>query len=333
MMDREKILFVYAGMSSFIQRDLDLLKKHFDVRAIDFIFTKKNLKGTIVSIFEIARGVLWADLTYSWFASTNAYYTVKFSKLFKKKSIVIVGGFEVAKVPEIEYGLLLESAKMVRYIFENADILLTVDEGLRENAIRNLELTGENIQTVHLGFDSDRFTPLGRKDKLVLTVASGDGLERIPLKGLDTFVKAAEFLPDVKFVVIGIQGYALRELKKIAPPNVKFIDSLPGTNLIQYYRQTKVYCQLSMREGHPCALSEAMLCECVPVGSNVQGVRTVIGDAGFLVPYGDIKTTADAIKKALNSDNGGAARNRVKNLFSVENRTNQLNNVINKLLI
>ena len=45
-----------------------------------------------------------------------------------------------------------------------------------------------------------------------------------------------------------------------------------------------------MREGLPNALCEAMLCECVPVGTDVQGIRTAMGDAGFYVPYGDRKS-------------------------------------------
>jgi len=34
---------------------------------------------------------------------------------------------------------------------------------------------------------------------------------------------------------------------------------------------------------------EAMLCECVPVGTRYCGIPTAIGDTGLYVPYGDSK--------------------------------------------
>jgi len=51
--------------------------------------------------FLLFKGVLWADITFSWFADTHAFLAVLLSKLFRKKSIVVVGGYEVANVPEI----------------------------------------------------------------------------------------------------------------------------------------------------------------------------------------------------------------------------------------
>lgn len=59
-----------------------------------------------------------------------------------------------------------------------------------------------------------------------------------------------------------------------------------------------------MREGLPTAVCEAMLCECVPVGTNRYGIPIAIGDTGFYTEYGDVELTAEAIKKALDSNNG-----------------------------
>jgi len=59
-----KILFVRPSKSSFIQRDLELLRKHFDVRVAHYQGKKRMLKFLI----ETLKGVLWADITFSWFA-------------------------------------------------------------------------------------------------------------------------------------------------------------------------------------------------------------------------------------------------------------------------
>ncbi len=326
-----RILFVRPSKSSFIQEDLKLLRKHFNVRVVDFVLSiRKKPKETLKTMFNMLAGVLWADITFSWFADTHAFWAVRLSKIFRKKSIAVVGGYEVAKVPEIGYGALLNprSTRIVKYVLENADRVLTVDNSLKKDAIKNLSVAGKNIQTVPTGYDYEKFKPEGEKENLVLTVSVGDSWERIRLKGLDTFVKSAEFLSDVRFLVIGIQGGALKKLQDFASPNVEFLGSLLQDELIPYYQRAKVYCQLSMREGLPNAVCETMLCECVPVGTDVQGVRTAIGDAGFYVPYGDVEATVEAIKKALKSDNGKAARERIQKMFPIERREKELLRII-----
>ncbi|MFH0861101.1 MAG: glycosyltransferase family 4 protein [Candidatus Altiarchaeota archaeon] len=336
-MKRKKILFVRTSAdvnAPFVQNDIDLLRKHFDIRIVDFIFTKKNLKGTLEGIVTLIAGVFWSDLTFSWFASTHAYMAIWLSKLFRKKAVVVVGGLEVAKIPDINYGFLLnpKSARMVKFILENADRVLTVDDGLKIDAIKNVGVNGSSIQTVALGFNHEKFKPGDEKGKLVITVSKCENWGTVRLKGLDTFVESAKFLPKVRFVVIGIEGDALTKLKNIAPPNVELIGYINQKRLGDYYQKAKVYCQLSLREAFGCSLGEAMLCGCVPVGTNAQGVKTLIGDTGFYVPYDNPKVTADAIEKALYSEKGRIARNRIKVKFTLERREKELITVIDNLL-
>ena len=142
-----KILFVCTSKLSFIRKDLELLRKHFDVKVMDYFILsiRGRPKDTLRTIFTLIKGILWADLTFSWFASTQAFWAVRLSKIFKKKSIVVVGGIDVAKVPEIGYGWMLNprSARNVKYVLENVDRVLTVDESLKRDAIKNLDV---NIQ-------------------------------------------------------------------------------------------------------------------------------------------------------------------------------------------
>lgn len=330
--NKKRVLFIFGGiLSPFKQKDLELLGKHFGVKVIKYEVKKHNDYPGV--LLKLLRGVFWADATFSWFAGEHAYWTVRFSKILRTKSIVVVGGGEVAKVPEIGYGSLLDptGARIVKYVLDNADKVLTVDDGIERDAIRNVEVNGKNIQTVPTGYDYEKFKPKGEKGNLVITVSMGDSWRRVRLKGLDTFVKSAKFLPDVNFLVIGIQGDALNKLQDVAPSNVKLVTYLSQEELIPYYQKAKVYCQLSKREGLPNALCEAMLCGCAPVGTDVQGVRTAIGDAGFYVPYGDPEATAETIKKALASDKGKEARERIENMFSIERRERDLIRIIKEM--
>jgi len=329
MRQKIKILFVYPYLSSFIKTDFEILQRHFEVIPHQWTRTRD-----IKNVLRVMWYILRTDLSFIWFAGGHAARVIFFSKLFRKKTIIVVGGYEVANVPEINYGLMLnpKSARRVKYVLENADLVLTVDESLKKDAINNARVNGENILTVPTGYEYEKFKAKGEKKNLILTVAyvSKDTIKR---KGLETFVEAAKYLPNLKFVVVGPHyDNSIRKLKSIASGNVKFTGFVPDEELIKYYQKAKVYCQLSRYEGLPNALCEAMLCECVPVGTRYCGIPTAIGDTGFYVPYGDPKATAEAIKEALNADKGKEARERIKKMFPVERREKELIGIINSLV-
>lgn len=330
------ILFVYIKKSSFVERDLDLLLNNFNVKEVEFPMNKelRTIFQIPFKLVQMITNVLWADLTFSWLADLHAFFAVVFSKIGKKRSIVVVGGYEVARVPELRYGALLNPglAKIVEYIFKNADKVLTVDEGLKIEATKNINVNSDNVLTVPTGYDYNLFKPQGNKEDLVLTVAAGSSWDRAKLKGLDTFVESAKYLPQFNFILIGFRGPGAEKLKSIAPTNVQFIEPLTTELLIPYYQKARVYCQFSVREGLPNVLCEAMLCECVPVGSDIPGIRAAIGDTGFYVPIGEPIKCADAIQKALLSDKGKEARKRIKTAFPLQRREAELTQIIHELL-
>jgi len=322
---RPRVFAVVPCLHSFVRKDLELLRKNFEVRVGYY----RNPWSTP----SILLGTLWADITFSRFADIHAFPAVLFSRIFGKKSIVVVGGYEVAKIPEIRYGLVLSPVKshILRYVLKRADRVLTVDESLKSDAIRNVGVDGENITTVPNGFDSEKFSFKGEKENMVLTAYLCSTWQRVRLKGLDTFVRTAEHLPHLQFVTVGVHGPVLKDLRRISPSNVTFIPPVEENDLIPYYRRAKVYCQLSMREGLPNALCEAMLCECVPVGTDVQGIRTAMGDAGFYASYGDPLAVKEAIEKALATGSGKLARERIRRLFPLEQREKRLAEIIEGL--
>jgi glycosyltransferase involved in cell wall biosynthesis len=335
MMSRKtRILFVHPTKTSFIEADRLLLSREYDLRVVDFNVKKWDVFGIARVAYKLFFGVVWADVTFSWFAGKHASKAVSLSRLFGRRSIVAVGGYEVAKVPEIEYGSLLnpKAEKVVRRVIKRADRILPVDESLKRFAMENLGVDGHNIQVVPTGYDPERFAPKGPKSNMVLT--AGNLAESvIRRKGLDTFIEAARALPDVEFVLAGkVVDDVGKALKDAAPPNVRFTGFLSHDDLIGCYQAAKVYCQLSRFEGLPNALCEAMLCGCVPVGTEHCGIPTAIGDAGFYVPFGDVKATAEAIRKALSSDLSERSRERIVSNFPLEKRADSIRQIILELL-
>jgi glycosyltransferase involved in cell wall biosynthesis len=103
---------------------------------------------------------------------------------------------------------------------------------------------------------------------------------------------------------------------------------------LKYYQKAKVYCQVSYHEGLPNTLCEAMLCECIPVGTNRSGIPTAIGDVGIIIPYGDIDAMVKAFSLAIElpEETGKKARQRIIENFPSERRQRELASIIDSLL-
>jgi glycosyltransferase involved in cell wall biosynthesis len=326
---KTRILFIYSVLSSFVRRDLEMLERHFDVKEMKvetfFVFRKGRDPLVFLKLFK---GVLWADVVFCWFALANAFFTVLFCIFLRKKSAIVVGGYDVIYIPEIDYGTLnsLKNCLRAKFVMEYATKILPFSNYAK---YRVLSITKKaNLCVIPLACDTEKFKPIrGRKENLVITVCyvNRDNIKR---KGLKTFVESAKFLPNVKFALIGAHvDDAVNYLKKISSPNVEFTGYVSSEELIKWYQRAKVYCQLSYEEGFGVALIEAMACGCIPVvSSKAKALRETVGECAFYVPYGDLKITSEAIKEALSAplDLGLKARERVRSLFSIKEREKKL---------
>ena len=175
-----------------------------------------------------------------------------------------------------------------------------------------------------------------------MTVASGGKNNIIKLKGLDKFVKLANYVHDTKFVVIGLDKKNRYELSKIAvSSNIKLLNKLPQNELLKWYQSSKVYCQLSKVESFGMSLAEAMACECVPVVMDVGALSEIVGKAGFVmlndIPNEKVKQTKkeegiQMIKRAMDTVGlRSLARKRIEDKFSIEKREQKLVYILEKL--
>jgi glycosyltransferase involved in cell wall biosynthesis len=311
---RTRILFTSSLITSFIKEDLALLDRQFDV---DHVVTRG-----ILAPFLIARHVFTSDMT------------VLFARILGKPSIVVIGGVDASKEPEIRYGIWLNpwKALLVRWEMRNASKLLAVDPFFVGEIKRLAAYEGRNIECVPTGYDAAQWSPSGVKEEFVLTVAACHDELRMRKKGLDTLFAAARTMMDVRFVVVGILPDVVEKAKSTAPANVEIVSFMEQQELLTMYRRAKVYCQPSFTEGLPNSLCEAMLCECIPVGTNVGGIPSAIADIGLLVPRGDAGALSSALQRALQLDSGVGvrARQHIMKNFPLDKREASLVRIIHE---
>ena len=141
----------------------------------------------------------------------------------------------------------------------------------------------------------------------------------------------AQQFPHCIFYIVGGLG-----IDKPTPVNIKLVDKIPNQELRQFISNKQFYMQLSMSEGFPNALSEAMLCECVPIVSNVGGMPDIVSDCGYILKHKNINELYELVNSALNNFELGKlakkARQRVVENYTFESRKEQLLLAISKLI-
>jgi len=333
-MGKKKIFFITDTLMSFVNHDIEILKNHFDVRVIVVFHEVKNKKNpvSVVSLlYKLLKGIIWSDIIFCWFATDTAYVALRMARLFRKKSVVVIGGYEVANEPEIGYGALQNErvAARVAYILANADKIIAVSEFSRKQ-IEGIEKP-QKMQLLYNSVDTDKFHPGRQKEDIVSTTCfvNRDTIKR---KGLLTFIEAAKNVSNAEFFIVGKSSDdSIEYLRSIAPGNVTFTGFVPDDELIDLLQRSRVYCQLSFYESFGVALAEAMACGCIPVITDRGAMHEITGDIGYQVSYGDADATAEAIRKALASHDEDRARERIVENFSSEKRERELVELVEEL--
>lgn len=349
-MSHKSVLFVYSHWQSFVREDYDLLSDGFKVKKLQFRMEKgiitfflHQFLGILNLLFTVPKN----DVIYIWFCDYHAFWSVIVSKIFRKKSVIVVGGFDAVKIPSISYGLFMKDGirtAMVKFAYRHCDRIVAVDasliKGLNSYAgkdaisgithfVKEIE---DKCEVIPTGYDAEKWI-VKEKKLQVLTVALIKDEKVFKRKGIDLFLETAKNLPHIPFYLIGLQD------QNLIPEHLRNLDNLtiqpvlPQEELINLYAESKVYAQFSMSEGLPNVLCEAMVSGCIPVGSDVNGIPLAIGDCGFILKEKDIQAATNLTQEALDAKNekSNCARNRIIKLFPKEKRRNLLYELIEKL--
>jgi len=324
------ILFVHNGAAQFVRLDLAELGKRYRV-------TECYLRSRWVNPVIIWRQVRRHDLVFGWFASWHTFLPFVFARLSGKPSVLVVGGYDVANMPQIGYGHQRGGLKkwVSRWTMRFATRLITFSNYSGGEAERNASISQEQVSTIYIGVP-DPFVslPQGQRGRIALTVGNVDR-SNLLRKGHEAFVRTAALMPDVSFVLAGAwQDSAVDHLRAIATPNVTLTGWLSDEALCDYYRRAFVYVQPSLHEGFGLSVAEAMLAGCVPVVSRVGSLPEVTGNSGIFVDTPAPAAIAKAIAEALTYPEEARApiRQRILEEFPLEKRGLLLEQLIRPLM-
>jgi glycosyltransferase involved in cell wall biosynthesis len=227
-----------------------------------------------------------------------------------KPSIVVVGGYDTANVPEIGYGHMGHPWKrhVVRIICKTATTLIASSHTAAAEVHANTH-SPTPIHTMYQGFLPRDDEMRATREPLVITVGNLNR-ETLQRKGFEVFVRAAALVPEARFLVIG-KAYddAAEYLRSIAPPNVQLVGYLDQPALDELMTKASVYVQASVHEAFGCSLVEAMIAGCMPVVSRRGALPEVAGEDAIFVDEKSHDDVARGIRLALRAS--GEAREAV----------------------
>ena len=122
-----------------------------------------------------------------------------------------------------------------------------------------------------------------------------------PYKGVDTLLSAVAGQPWLQLTLVGSGselGRYRRLAERLSATNARFLGRLPDEKLQEQYESNDavVLPSVTCAEAFGLVLLEGMAAGCVPVASDLPGVRDVAGPTGYLVPPGDPYALREALR-------------------------------------
>jgi glycosyltransferase involved in cell wall biosynthesis len=276
-------------------------------------------------------------------------------KLFRP-SLRVACGIRASNVDLQRYDRLTRfSYRMEALVLGMADVVIS-NSVAGKNVAMGKGIAGKKILVIPNGIDVDRFdydSDGRRKLRELWGVAGHEMLVGIvgrldPMKGHQIFLRAAGRVGarrrrDVRFLVVGDDGPVSRgELISLAVSlglGDRMIWSGGRDDVAAVLSACDVVCSSSVYgEGFSNILAEAMACGRRCVATDVGDARTILGQAGYIVPPGDDEALASSIESALDDvhragDHHFEARARIEQRFSLPVMVSAFENEFRRLSI
>jgi glycosyltransferase involved in cell wall biosynthesis len=279
-------------------------------------------------------------------AGYHSFAPALLSKLLGFKLIIVAIGTDCVSYPTLNYGSYRKKLYgfVTKYSFKKATKVCPVHssliyyensfypEDIKNQGLKSFvpELKSSHLMIINNGFDSKKWINKNnlREDNTFLTVVGEINKQTYFLKGIDLIIEFAKNQPSSKITIVGTHSIHLEKLD-----NVNYIPFISQTELLDIYNHHKYYLQLSLSEGLPNSLCEAMLSGCIPIGSANSSIPEIIGKKDNIVSRKSLSKLNETIRKLQTNQLNDKPyfRERIISNYPLEKRKEQFEQLFREI--
>lgn len=294
---------------------------------VEILYNRHGLSPNVYSLVAplIHREALAAATIYKTNQLDGAWTAILAGKRYHKPVLVRAGylwasTFAKSAGPSVKTRL---ARPLEHYALRHATGVILTTEVMKQQVMADSGVEADRITVIPNFVDTDRFRPDPTVTPIPGRICFVGRLDTE--KNLAALLEAMTHLPGASLTLIG-QGNHQAQLEAYARQHnltVEFLGRVPNTELPALIQQAQVFILPSLYEGHPKSLIEAMACGAAVVGSDVQGINTVIDhERTGLLCTPDAAGIAAALRRLLDDEPlraclGQAARAHAEQHFSL----------------
>jgi len=352
----KQVTYIFPNVSTFTTRDKEIIQSSYKLVEFEFYADSKLklIKLLLQQLLFLLKNRKRTNIILCQFAGFHSFLPVLFTKLFNTKTIIITGGTDCVSFPSINYGNYRNPLLkfVTSFSLKNCTTISSIHEALMysentffinpEEAIQGYKKHIPNIKTpdtiIYNGYDGNEWHRDNRieRNDLVFLTGVGKYYDKIQyLKGFDLIIECAQHFPEAKFVIVGVNE---DEKPQVFSDNVIFHPVVNKDELFIWYNKASFYFQISISEGFPNALSESMLCECIPIVSGVSSMPEIVNGCGFVVKKRDVNELITSVNHVIKLPEqeklrlAKQSRDKVLEKYSLANRKTKLLQLIEQLV-
>ena len=265
-----KIYFLTYGRNDY------KFAEEFRKYNIEVLYKKSLLPNILYSIFYILyyRRKL-KQCNYFKTNQMSGSWSAVLAKLFFKKKLIIRMGYPLSANAKKENWFKYVLTCLVEFVaWRSANQIVVATEYERGRLLRYQH----KLKIISNYVDTNLFRPLPKiaptnKTRTILFVGRLSSE-----KNLSNLVLALNGVPDVKLCLIG-SGESQEELSRLAKENsvnIEFLGNISHEQLPKYINQADIFALVSLYEGNPKALLEAMACGVPVLATRVRGIDNIV---------------------------------------------------------
>ena len=328
MRNKQNIYFVHNSRTKFVDIDVNILSKHHTL--------VEECVENPLKFLRIIKNIYKCDIVLCWFASWHSLIPMILAYLLGRKTILITGGYDTAKITAANYGnqLYFHKRFLTNLIIKIADTVICNSEFTKRETILRTGISESKINVVYHGLDTVKISTLV-KHKIALNVGNLFE-ENLLRKGILPFIQSAKYAPSYRFIHVGKvkDKGALRKVQKFSRDNVEIRGYLSDSKLVEIFECSELYIQPSLHEGFGLSVLEAMQYGCVPIVSPNGALPELIGDSGIILEDASPESIGKVINRLGESEIRRFSEKAVcrSNSFTLAKREEGLLKVIDMVL-